>query len=197
MKYSVGTMRGGMEVLPQKDRKTILVLSDDLRMSSGVATMTKELVFGLVHRYNFVQLGAAVNHPEQGKELDINDDIQKTTEVEDAFLRIIPWKGYGDANILRQIMSRYQPSGIIHFTDPRYWKWLYSIEAEIREHCPIMFYAIWDNVGDAPNHTSDPQYNKTYYGSCDGVFGISKQTYGMVNRIMKKHYSDELNITHI
>jgi len=190
MEYKVGMIRGGLKVLPQNERRTILFLSDDLRMSSGIATMTKEVVSGLVHRYNFVQLGSAVDHPEQGKELDLNDDMVKQTGVEDAFLRIIPWKGYGDANILRQIMSRYQPSGIIHFTDPRYWRWLYDIEAEIREHCPIMFYCIWDDL-------PDPDYNRTYYGSCDGLFGISRQTYGIVSRIMEKNYSDELNIINI
>jgi hypothetical protein len=186
-KFKIGDLRNGSEVLPQKDRKTILLLSDDLRMSSGIATVSKEFVFGLLHRYNFVQLAAAVNHPEKGKELDLNKDAELRTGVPDAFLRIIPWSGYGDASILRQLMSRFNPSGIMHFTDPRYWRWLYEMEAEVRQHCPIMFYAIWDDL-------PDPNYNKTYYGSCDGVFGISRQTYGIVNRLMEKEYGDELNI---
>ena len=194
MQYKDGDVRNGTKVLPFKDRKTLLFLSDDMRMSSGIATMTKELVTGLVHRYNFVQLGAAVEHPEQGKELDLNKDIQDKTGVDDAFVRIIPWKGYGDANILRQLITRYQPSGIIHFTDPRYWKFLYAIEAEIRDVCPIMYYTIWDNVGTEPHFRADPSYNKSYYGSCDGLFGISKQTFGMVSRLMKDNYGDEINI---
>jgi hypothetical protein len=48
-------------------RKTILLLSDDLRMHSGIATMSKELVLGTLHKYDWIQLGAAINHPEQGK----------------------------------------------------------------------------------------------------------------------------------
>ena len=66
--YKTGDMRSGLPVLDPKDRKTILLLSDDLRMSSGIATMSKEFVMGLIHRYNFVQLGSAVNHPEKGKQ---------------------------------------------------------------------------------------------------------------------------------
>ncbi len=194
--FKTGEIRNGLPVLDPKDRKTILLLSDDLRMSSGIATMSKEFAMGLIHRYNFVQLGSAVNHPEKGKELDLSADTIKSTGVEESYLRIIPWSGYGDANILRQLMMRYQPSGIIHFTDPRYWRWLYDIEAEIRENCPIMFYAIWDNVGtpDNSNFGADPQYNETYYASCDGIMCISKQTYGMVNRVVTKGYSEEIEI---
>ena len=183
----VGDMRNGLPVLDPKDRKTILLLSDDLRMSSGIATMSKEFVMGLIHRYNFIQLGSAVNHPEKGKELDLSQDTEKRTGVENAYLRVIPWSGYGDANILRQLMMRYKPTAILHFTDPRYWRWLYDMESEVRENCPIMFYAIWDDL-------PDPQYNQDYYASCDGVFGISKQTYGIVNRVLDKGYKEEIDI---
>ena len=46
-------------------RKTILLLSDDLRMHSGIATMSKELVLGTLHKYDWIQFGAAINQPEQ------------------------------------------------------------------------------------------------------------------------------------
>ena len=42
-------------------KKKILLLSDALRMSSGIATVSKELVFGTLEHYDWVQLGAAVN----------------------------------------------------------------------------------------------------------------------------------------
>jgi len=185
--YKTGDIRNGLPVLEHKDRKTILLLSDDLRMSSGIATMSKEFVLGLVHRYNFVQLGSAVEHPEKGQELDLSADIEKSTGVKEPYVHVIPWNGYGDPNILRQLLMRYQPDGILHFTDPRYWRWLYDMEAEVRENIPIMFYAIWDDL-------PDPQYNEDYYASCDGVFCISKQTYGIVNRVLEKGYKDEIEI---
>ena len=159
-------------------KKKILLLSDDLRMSSGIATVSKELVFGTFDKYDWVQLGAAVKHPDQGKEIDLGADARKISGVEDASLKIIPWTGYGDANILRELIMRHQPDAILHFTDPRYWRWLYEMEAELRQNIPILFYHIWDDL-------PDPHYNRNYYESCDWLGCISRQTYGIVSRVGK------------
>jgi glycosyltransferase involved in cell wall biosynthesis len=158
------------------EKKKILLLSDDLRMSSGIATVSKELVTGTIDKYHWVQLGAAVNHPEKGKEIDLGEDMRKLTGVEDASLKIIPWTGYGDTNILRELIMRHQPDAILHFTDPRYWRWLYEMEAELRQNIPILFYHIWDDL-------PDPHYNRNYYESCDWLGCISRQTYGIVSRV--------------
>ena len=91
-------------------------------------------------------------------------------------LKIIPWTGYGDANILRELIMRHQPDAILHFTDPRYWRWLYEMEAELRQNIPILFYHIWDDL-------PDPHYNRNYYESCDWLGCISRQTYGIVSRV--------------
>jgi len=160
------------------EKKKILLLSDDLRMSSGIATVSKELVTGTIDKYHWVQLAAAVNHPEKGKEIDLGEDMRKITGVEDASLKIIPWTGYGDANILRELIMRHQPDAIMHFTDPRYWRWLYEMEAELRQNLPILFYHIWDDL-------PDPHYNRNYYESVDWLGCISRQTYGIVNRVGK------------
>ena len=157
-------------------KKKILLLSDDLRMSSGIATVSKELVLGTLDKFHWVQLGAAVNHPEKGKEIDLGNDVRKTTGIKDASLKIIPWTGYGDANILRELIMRHQPDAILHFTDPRYWRWLYDMEAEVRQNIPILFYHIWDDL-------PDPDYNRNYYESCDWLGCISRQTYGIVSRV--------------
>lgn len=169
-------------------KKKILLLSDDLRMTSGVATMSKEIVMGTIHKYDWVQLGAAINHPEFGKIIDINDDVRKKTGVKDANLKIIPWNGYGDIQILRKLIQDEKPDAILHFTDPHFWQWLYDNEHEIRQQVPILYYSIWDN---GPT----PFYNSEYYASCDAIFCISKLTYGMVyNTITKGKFKDEINI---
>ena len=159
-------------------KKKILLLSDDLRMSSGIATVSKEFVFGSFDKFDWVQLGAAVNHPDKGKEIDLGEDARNRTGIKDASLKIIPWSGYGDANILRELIMRHQPDAILHFTDPRYWRWLYEMEAEIRQNIPILFYHIWDDL-------PDPHYNRNYYESCDWLGCISRQTYGIVSRVGK------------
>jgi len=77
-------------------KKKILLLSDDLRMTSGVAVMSKEIVMGTIHKYDWVQLGGAINHPEAGKIVDINEDVRKKTGIKDANLKVIPNNGYGN-----------------------------------------------------------------------------------------------------
>jgi glycosyltransferase involved in cell wall biosynthesis len=157
-------------------KKKILLLSDDLRMASGIATMSKELVLGTAHKYDWFQVGAAINHPEAGKVLDVSQDIQERYGIADASVKILPWNGYGNADLIRQLINTEKPDAIIHFTDPRYWTWLYDIEHEIRQNVPLLFYAIWDDL-------PDPLYNRNFYESCDWIGCISRQTYGIIKRL--------------
>ena len=157
-------------------KKKILLLSDDLRMSSGIATMSKEIVLGTVHKYDWFQVGAAIKHPDQGKILDISEDLKARTGVQDASVRILPWDGYGNADLIRQLLNTERPDVILHFTDPRYWTWLYDMEHEIRQNVPILYYSIWDDL-------PDPLYNRNYYESCDWIGCISRQTYGITKRL--------------
>jgi glycosyltransferase involved in cell wall biosynthesis len=157
-------------------KKKILLLSDDLRMASGIATMSKELVLGTAHKYDWFQVGAAINHPEAGKVLDVSQDIQERYGIADANVKILPWNGYGNPDLIRQLINTEKPDAIVHFTDPRYWTWLYDIEHEIRQNVPLLFYAIWDDL-------PDPLYNRNYYESCDWIGCISRQTYGIIKRL--------------
>lgn len=157
-------------------KKKILLLSDDLRMTSGISTMSKELVLGTIHKYDWIQLGSAIKHPELGKVVDISEDVRKKTGVVDANLKVYPSNGYGDINTLRKLIKEEKPDAILHFTDPHYWQWLYDNETEIRQQVPLLYYHVWDNV-------PDPFYNRDYYESCDWIGCISKQTYGIVNRV--------------
>ncbi len=137
-------------------KKKILLLSDDLRMSSGVGTMSKEFVLGTAHHYDWVQIGGAIKHPENGKRVMMNEVTREETGVEDASLTIYPTDGYGNPEILRQLLNFEKPDAILHYTDPRFWRWLYEMEHEIRQEIPIFYYNIWD---DWPA----PQYNEFYY----------------------------------
>lgn len=156
-------------------------------MSSGIATMSKEFVLGTIHKYDWFQVGSAINHPDQGKILDISEDARNVTGVSDASLKILPWNGYGNADLLRQLINVEKPDAILHFTDPRYWLWLYDIEHEIRQNVPILYYSIWDDLPDC-------QWNDKYYASCDGIFCISKQTYGITKRVLETGFGEEIEI---
>ena len=155
--------------IQQNDRKNILLLCDDIRMHSGIATMAREFVLNTAHHFNWFNLGAALNHPDIGKTIDISDDINKRLGIEDSRVKVMPSNGYGDASKVRQLIKEQKPDAIFIFTDPRYWIWLFEIEREIRSKIPIFWLNIWD---DYPA----PMYNKDYYNSVDLLMAISKQT---------------------
>jgi len=165
-------------------KKKIMLLSDDLRMSSGVGTVSKNFVLGTLDKYDWVQVGGAIKHPEEGKVVDMNDSVRKETGIEDASLKIYPISGYGNQELLRQLMNIEKPDAILHYTDPRFWVWLYQMEHEIRQNVPIFYYNIWD---DRPT----PRYNEFFYESCDLIMNISKQTVAMVkDAAVKKPRTD-------
>ena len=171
-------------------KKKILLLADDLRMHSGVATQSKEFVLGTLHKYDWVQIGGAVKHPEEGQIMDMSKVVQQETGVKDASLKIYPVSGYGNPNILREVIDLENPDAIIHFTDPRFWIWLYNMEHEVRQHIPIMYYNIWDDL-------PDPHWNTNFYRSCDTLMGISKQTYGINKRLLKNHGYEDWQIRYV
>jgi glycosyltransferase involved in cell wall biosynthesis len=163
--------------IPQKDRKKIILLCDDLRMHSGIATMAREFVTGLAHKYNWVQMAGSVTHPEKGKIMNLDQATNQVAGIEDSYVRLYPVDGYGDPNLLNEVIRIEKPDALLHFTDPRFWIWLYQIERELRQKIPIGFYSIWD---DLPY----PMYNRPYYESCDWVGCISKQTENIVKNIL-------------
>ena len=120
-------------------KKKILLLSDDLRMSSGVGTMSREIVMGSLDKYDWVQVGGAIKHPDAGKIIDMNEAMRKETGVEDASLKIYPVDGYGNPDLLRQLINTEKPDAIMIYTDPRFWGWLYNMEHEIRQSIPTGF----------------------------------------------------------
>ena len=162
-------MKNKFRYIEQSKRKKILLLCDDIRMNSGIGTMGKEIVLGTAHHFNWVNLGAALKHPEEGKAFDLSQNVSKEIGIDDAFVRIIPSTGYGDARKVREIISVENPDALLIFTDPRYWTWLFEIERELRTKVPIFWLNIWD---DYPA----PLYNKPYYESVDALMAISKQT---------------------
>ena len=155
--------------LPKDQRKKILLITDDIRLPSGVGNIGKEIVIHTSHRYNWVNIGAAIGHPEAGKRFDVSGDTNNIAEIEDSNVVIYPNNGYGDAHFLRKILELEKPDAIMLITDPRYFAWLFAIENEIRKNIPIIYLNIWD---DYPA----PYYNKAFYESCDALLGISKQT---------------------
>ena len=176
--------------IPKDQRKKILLLSDDIRLHSGVGCQSRNIVFNTAHHFNWVNLGGAVKHPEKGKAFDLSEEINKLVGVNDSSVLVIPSDGYGDQIMLRNILKAEKPDAIMHFTDPRYWIWLYQMENEIRQTCPLLFYTIWD---DLPY----PMYNRDFYRSDDMLLGISKQTVNLVKNVLKDHPKEDWAVNYV
>lgn len=170
--------------IKKENRKKILLLSDDARLNSGVGTVSRKIIKETAHIYNWVQIGAAIKNPDTGKILDVSIDINKIANIDDASVKIYPCDGYGNPPMLRQIIRMENPDAILHYTDPRFWQWLYNMEHELRQTLPIFYYNIWDNL-------PYPMYNKSSYLSSNLIMNISKQTYNIVKNVIgESNYID-------
>ena len=171
-------------------KKKILLLSDDLRMHSGIATVSKDIVMETMKEFDWVQIAGAIKHPDEGKVVDLNDALKNEYGIRDGYLKLYPTSGYGNPNMLREVMAIEKPDAILHYTDPRFWGWLYNMEHEIRQDIPIFYYNIWD---DLPY----PMWNEPFYESCDLIMNISKQTVNIVNNVRKDVPTNEWNNTYV
>lgn len=142
----------------------LLTLGDHPFVPSGVGSQCKYLFEGLIKtgRYQFRSLGGAMKHPDYRP--------MKTKEFEDDWI-IFPVDGYGNEQIVRQILDNEKIDAIHFTTDPRFYGWLFNMSDEIRDRgIPLLYWHVWD---DEPT----PVFNKGYYQSCDYVGCISKLTH--------------------
>tara|TARA_R110001599_G_scaffold169466_1_gene359391 strand:+ start:16 stop:1269 length:1254 start_codon:yes stop_codon:yes gene_type:complete len=165
--------------IKKEDRKKILLLTDDIRVHSGVANIGREIVTHTSHRYNWIQMAGAIKHPEKGKGVNISEAVNKDAGIEDSSVVLYPVDAYGDPKTLRELIKHEKPDALFLITDPRYFEWLFQIENEIRTSIPIAYLNIWDDL-------PAPMYNREFYDSCDALFGISKQTVNINKLVLGK-----------
>ena len=171
--------------IPKDKRKKILLISDDVRVHSGVATIAKEIVIHTAHHFNWVQIAGSINHPEKGKRLDLSQSTNAEAKIEDSSVILYPVDGYGNPQLLRNILRAENPDALFLITDPRYFMHIWNMEQEIRKSIPIAYLNIWD---DYPA----PMYNRPYYEACDLLMGISKQTVNINKLVLKGHEGKRL-----
>lgn len=154
-------------------KKKILWIGDDIRMSSGCATAGRQIILETVHKYDYFCVGGSIIHPDKGQIFDLSQATNELANIKDAYVKVMPCDGYGNEQLLFQIIEAEKPDAICMITDPRFFGWLFALEKQIRRMgIPICYWAIWDNV-------PVPMYNKSYYESCDAIFGISKQSHNI------------------
>jgi glycosyltransferase involved in cell wall biosynthesis len=107
------------------------------------------------------QFGAAIKHA--------NYDIVK---LSDDFI-IKPVDGFGNPEMLRQALAMERPDVLFLFTDPRFFTWVWEMEDEVHQICPIAYWHVWDNY-------PTPNFNKVLYDSTDLINCHSYLTYSFV-----------------
>ena len=182
-------MNSSFAYLPPEKRKKILLICDDIRVHSGVATVGREIVIHTAQHFNWVNIGGAIKHPDNGKRLDLSQSTNDTTGLTDTSVTLYPVDEYGNPDILRQLIKIEKPDAIMLITDPRYFVWLFMMENEVRKSIPITYLNIWD---DYPA----PLYNKPFYEACDLLMGISKQTVN-INRLVLGDAADSRILKYI
>ena len=182
-------MNQSFKYLPQKERKKILLICDDIRLHSGVATVAREIILNTAQHFNWVNMAGALNHPDQGKRYDLSGDTNTSSGIDDASVFLYPINGYGDPEFLRNMINQEKPDAIMLITDPRYFEYIFSMESEIRKQMPIIYLNIWD---DLPT----PLYNKPFYEACDALLAISKQT-KLINELVLGEKADTKVIEYV
>ena len=139
------------------------MLSDHALSPSGVGVQSRFLANGLVDkgRWTVRQLGAAIKH----------DDYSLTKVAEDFLIK--PVDGFGTPEMIRSLLASEKPDIILLFTDPRFFVWLWQIEDEIHQICPIAYWHVWDNK-------PYPDFNDMFYKSTDLINCHSHHTYTQV-----------------
>ena len=156
------SLRTQITVGSSMKKKKILMISDHALSTSGVGVQTKLLIEGLISKgdMSFIQLGGAVRH-ENYNIVKVNDDFI-----------IKPVDNFGNKNLLRSILINEKPDALLLFTDPRQFVWLYEMEDEIHQICPILWWHVWDNF-------PIPRFNDWMYEATDSINCHSYLTYLM------------------
>lgn len=94
-----------------------------------------------------------------------------------------PVDGFGSKELLRQLLISEQPDAIFLFTDPRQFIWVWEMEDEIHQVCPIVYWHVWDN-------DPYPAFNRPWYESTDLINCLSHKTFDLIkpNFPEKTHY---------
>jgi len=155
----------------EKKKFKILMLSDHALSTSGVGTQSRHLIQGLLTKdcWSVRQFGAAMKHQDY-----------RTVHVNDDFI-IKPIDGFGNPDLIRVTLATEKPDILFIFTDPRFFTWLFEMEDEIHQICPIVWWHVWDNY-------PYPDFNKHYYDATDAINCHSHMTYTM----LKEHYPDKV-----
>lgn len=141
----------------------LLVVSDDIRVISGVAIQCNKLLTGLnrTGKYDIVQIaGSLVRQPP--------------TPIMFNGIKLYPTSdGYGNPALLREVTTLEKPDIILFMSDPRFFEYAFLMDNELRKSAKTILYHTWDN-------DPFPYYNLPWYSACDEIVMISEFSYNLM-----------------
>jgi len=143
--------------------------------TSGVGSQSRYLFQGLLNtgKYSVKQFGGAMKHT--------NPNVVMVPPYGADFV-ILPTQGFGTPELLKAALVQEKPDVLFLFTDPRFFIWVWEMEEEIHQICPIVYWHIWDN-------DPYPDFNEVLYKSTDLLNCISYKTFELV----KPHFPEKTN----
>lgn len=143
----------------------VLVITDDIRIKSGVAIQAHKICAGLVKtgKYTVSVMGGALQ-------------ARSAQPVMVDGVKVYPVREYGTAQQLRDVFSTETPDIVLCFSDPRFFEYVFNMDNEIRSTARLLLYHTWDNE-------PFPDFNLPWYSACDALIMISKFSF----QLFQKH----------
>ena len=158
----------------------LLCLSDHPLAPSGVGTQSNLLFVNLLrlaeqggNEYTIRSFGGAIKHG--------NYDPVMVAPFGERYI-ISPTDNFGTPMKLRTALATEQPDALFLFTDPRFFIWVWEMEDEIHDVCPIVYNHVWDE-------DPYPDFNSVLYEATDLINCISWKTYNMI----QPHFPEKTN----
>ena len=154
----------------------ILTLGDHPFSPTGVGIQSRHFIESLLktNKYSVVSLGGAAKHVN--KNPVITEDWGEDWKIFPVGGTGKPEEYFGTPEVVRSVMRTERPDVVWIMTDPKWYKWLWQMEDEVRPLAPIVYYHVWDNY-------PVPYFNRNAYLSNDAIVSISKVTHDMVNKV--------------
>jgi len=164
-------------------KKKILFITDEIYATSGVANVSKDIVYGLADEYDFFIIGGLTKSPLHGKQFDFSERIKQETGIE-CNVKEVVYNGFGERGLFEQILREHDIDVILVMNDIRHHTNFFNCY-DLFTDIPKIFYYVWDS------HLI-PYYNHPYLNTFDSIMGISKSSTDGAKEILKNELNEKI-----
>lgn len=145
----------------------LLVVSDDIRLNTGVGIQLRKMLQGLnrTGQYDIAQIGIS-NFPSK------NNIVYESTRIYPARYDA-KTDSFGNVDHLTMVLEREKPDILLLFSDPRLFTYIFYMDNVIRPNVKLVLYHTWDNE-------PFPKFNLPWYSACDYIVMLSRFSYNLL-----------------